>query len=335
MRYSVSKSAAFCGYRILFGPRDHATVFQNSGFNDWENAKSAKRSALSLHEGREVHKNATVKAHTFKDVYEGRSRDILFCVSKQHDDSVKKNQEILLSLIDVIIALGKQNIPFRDHDWDKQTGRECGNFDFFIHWKAEFDSTVTYHLAHRKKNASYISPRIQNDFIKFCGQEVRDCILEDVKSAKFFSVMADECTNISIIKQMSICLRFVDERNPCQPEVREELVGIVDLESTTADCIAKEILKFLGLCSLEISNLGGQGYDGASVMAGKVSGVSTQILKKQPKALYCHCRGHNLNLVISSTCSKVPEIRNSFGFVGTLTWFWEQVPNERAFYSDA
>ena len=56
-------------------------------------------------------------------------------------------------------------------------------------------------------------------------------------------------------------------------------------------------------------------------MAGKVSGVSAQILHRQPKALYCHCRGHNLNLVISSTCGSVPEIRNLFGFLGTLTWF--------------
>ena len=82
----------------------------------------------------------------------------------------------------------------------------------------------------------------------------------------------------------------------------------------------KEILKFLELCSLDINNIRGQGYDGAS------SGVSTQILQKQPKALYCHCRGHNLNLVISSACSKVPEIRNLFGFVGS-------VPCEHSFSS--
>jgi len=321
LRYSVSKQAAFCVYCVLFNTGNHLTVFENLGFNDWKNAKGAKRGALSLHEGREVHKNAATKAHTFKDICEGKSRDVQSCVSKQHDEAVKRNQEVLLSLIDVVIALGKRNIPFRGHDWNKDAGRENGNFDFFIHWKAEFDSTLAYHLTHCKKNASYISPDIQNQLIKCCGQEVRDCILDDVRSAKFFSVMADECTDVSTVEQMSICLRFVDESNPRQPEVREEFVGFIELESTTADCITKEILKFLGLCSLDISNLRGQGYDGASAMAGKVSGVSTQILQKQPKALYCHCRGHNLNLVISSTCSKVPEIRNLFGFVNTLTWF--------------
>ena len=34
--------------------------------------------------------------------------------------------------------------------------------------------------------------------------------------------------------------------------------------------------------------------------------------------MYHHCRGHNLNLVICSTCKQVPDIRNLFG---KLSWF--------------
>ena len=119
--------------------------------------------------------------------------------------------------------------------------------------------------------------------------EVRDHILHDVRSAKFFSVMADECTDVSASKQMSICLRFVDETQPCQAEVREKFIGFIRLENTDADSICKGILEFLQECNLDIGNLRGQGYDGASVMAGKVSGVSARILKQQPKAFYCHC----------------------------------------------
>jgi len=78
--------------------------------------------------------------------------------------------------------------------------------------------------------------------------------------------------------------------------------------------IVQEILKFQDLCSLHINNLHvrGKSYDGALVMAGKVSCVSSQILQKQLKALYCHCRGHNFNLFISSICSRVHEIRNFY-----------------------
>lgn len=80
-------------------------------------------------------------------------------------------------------------------------------------------------------------------------------------------------------------------------------------------------MQILYLKVFDIGTLRGQGYDGVSVMAGKVTGVSAQSLQQQPKVLYFHCQDHNLNLVISSTCRSVPEIRNLFVFLGTLTWF--------------
>ena len=55
--------------------------------------------------------------------------------------------------------------------------------------------------------------------------------MEDVISAQFYSVMADECTDVSTKEQMSICLRLVDESNSFQPEVREEFLGFVELDN--------------------------------------------------------------------------------------------------------
>lgn len=151
--------------------------------------------------------------------------------------------------------------------------------------------------------------------------EIKDKILDDVRSARWFSVMADECTDVSTLEQMSMCFRFVDEIRRHQPEIREEFVGFVKLQKTDADTIYKEIMEFIRDCNLDVTNLRGQGYDGASVMAGNVTGVATQILRQQPKAMYCHCRAHNLNLIVSSTCKQVPEIRNLFDTLRTLTWF--------------
>ena len=118
---------------------------------------------------------------------------------------------------------------------------------------------------------------IQNDAL--VGLEVKESILDDVRLAGWFSVMADECTDVATLEQMSMCIRFVDESHS-DPQVREEFVGFVQLDSTDAAFISEAILQFLKDCNLNISNLRGQGYDGASVMAGKVSGVSTRILTK-------------------------------------------------------
>ena len=80
-------------------------------------------------------------------------------------------------------------------------------------------------------------------------------------------------------------------------------------------------MEFIRDCNLDVANLRRLGYDGTSVMAGKASGVATQILRQQPKAMYYHCKAHNLNLVVSSTCKQVPEIGNLFDTLRTLTWF--------------
>ena len=42
------------------------------------------------------------------------------------------------------------------------------------------------------------------------------------------------------------------------------------------------------LIGLNLGNLAGQGYDGASTMAGHISGVQTRIRELYPKALYVH-----------------------------------------------
>ena len=67
--------------------------------------------------------------------------------------------------------------------------------------------------------------------------EVKDKILDDVQSARWFAVMADECTDVSTLEQMCMCFRFVDESKCHQPEIREEFVGFVKLQKTDADAI--------------------------------------------------------------------------------------------------
>lgn len=62
---------------------------------------------------------------------------------------------------------------------------------------------------------------------------------------------------------------------------------------------AEDIERALVELDQSINNLRGQGYDGASVMSGERSGVQKRILDHEPKALYTHCPGHSLNLVIA------------------------------------
>lgn len=65
----------------------------------------------------------------------------------------------------------------------------------------------------------------------------------------------------------------------------------------------------------------GQGYDGASNMAGQFKGVQAIIRNKYPNALYVHCSAHSFSLAVSSSCNIKP-IRNCLGIVEKLHVFF-------------
>ena len=63
----------------------------------------------------------------------------------------------------------------------------------------------------------------------------------------------------------------------------------------------QDILKVIGLMSLDMNDLRGQGYDGAGNMAGAKFGVSERIKQMYPKAHYFHCASYRLNLAVASS----------------------------------
>ncbi|VDI50001.1 Hypothetical predicted protein [Mytilus galloprovincialis] len=76
--------------------------------------------------------------------------------------------------------------------------------------------------------------------------------------------MADECTDVANLEQMAVCIRFVDVKSI----VNEDFIGFVPLDKVDAASISTALLKIMEDCKLDLRNLRGQGYDGASVMSG-------------------------------------------------------------------
>ena len=60
---------------------------------------------------------------------------------------------------------------------------------------------------------------------------------------------------------------------------------------------------------MNVENIRGQGYDGASNMSSERVGVQAQIKELSPLATYIHCSSHQLNLVITHSCI-LAEVRN-------------------------
>ena len=87
----------------------------------------------------------------------------------------------ILSIIDVILALGQRRIAFRGN-WDKEKKSEDGKFAFLVNWKSTFHQDLKEHLASASDNAKYTSPRIQNEIIHLCERSIREKFCQTFQS---------------------------------------------------------------------------------------------------------------------------------------------------------
>ena len=171
------------------------------------------------------------------------------------------------------------------------------------------------------KNATYISPDVQNQIAGVIGKSIiQKDIVDEITHAKYYSVIVDEVTSHNQ-EWMPLCIRFVDDK--C--DIREEFVQFSKLSRITGSAMASVVLSDLEKLNLDVCNVRGQGYDGASNMSSSRVGLQAIIKEEAPLAVYTHCAGHCLNLVIGHSCD-LPVIRNVIDKVKSTFLFFDNSP---------
>ena len=109
------------------------------------------------------------------------------------------------------------------------------------------DQVLKQHFETAPRNANYRSKTIQNEMIQCCGEYISDSLVQEIKEAKIFAVLADEASDVSNREQMALIIRFVDK----QHMIREEFLRFIHCEAgTSGEAIAaqaKEEVRNLGL----------------------------------------------------------------------------------------
>ena len=72
----------------------------------------------------------------------------------------------------------------------------------------------------------HTSPQIQNELISCTGMQIQYSIFTRVKRARYYTILADETTDISTTEQMSLCIRYFDDE---LNDIREDLVCFEDI----------------------------------------------------------------------------------------------------------
>ena len=163
--------------------------------------------------------------------------------------------------------------------------------------------------------------------ISLVASTIQDKIVEEVKTAKYFSILADEVEDCANLEQVSLVLRFVDSCN----EIREEFMEFITVERITGESISAAIFSWLEKHDIDVTLCRGQGYDGASNMSSSHAGVQGRICEVAPLAFYTHCQSHQLNLCVVKACS-VPQIRNVNGVVSEISKFFYSSGKRQRFF---
>ena len=214
-------------------------------------------------------------------------------ISRQLESSKHNYHTLLNASIDCIRFLLRQGLAFRGHD-ESSTSHNRGNFIELLEFLADHnDSVKVVAFENASGNLQLTAPAIQKDIVNAAAIETLNAIMFDMGDA-LFSILIDEARDNSVKEQMAVVLRYVDTTG----QVIERFVGVQHVRSTDARSLKIAIDELFCKNGLSISNLRGQGYDGASNMQGEFNGLKALILKENDCAFYVHCFAHQLQLAL-------------------------------------
>ena len=170
------------------------------------------------------------------------------------------------------------------------------------------------------RNAKYLSPDIQNEFIEIMADMVREVHASKVKKSELFTIMVDGTTDKSNEEIQGVVVRFfcIDTA-----EIEERALDVGESGRS-----AKEIFEFvrqtLESCGIGFDGLVSQAYDGASVMSGEKGGLQALVSQYCDRVVpYIHCYCHRLHLVVENVMKNIAELNDYFSTVSGLYAFFK------------
>ena len=126
---------------------------------------------------------------------------------------------------------------------------------------------------------------------------------KDLLATDYCALLIDESTNMATDHNLVMYVRYV-----LNGEIYSRFLCLVELPGGTAPAIVDTVLKVFASRKIS-SKLCGMATDGASVMIGCRTGVTTQMKGKNPFILSIHCIAHRLALASGQAADAVPYVK--------------------------
>ena len=188
----------------------------------------------------------------------------------------KVNRRALEIIFDAIKLLERQGLALRGHD------DENSNVYQALQFVKKYNPDIGSWLG-RSSRLKWLSHDIQNEILRLYSHDILRRLVSKIQRAKFFSLIADETSDISRKEQVSICVRFVDE----QFNIEEAFMGFAETPLANAKTLVQILSSFICSVGLDISHCRGQSYDGAANMSGHLNGVKRDSVTSTHQCFLC------------------------------------------------
>ena len=136
----------------------------------------------------------------------------------------------------------------------------------------------------KKKQMKYTSHEIQNELVSIMSLQVIREIASQIQSAPYFTMMIDEATDLTNIKQVVLVHSVNDNLT-----VTEDFTGLYKTEPIESSSLVSIIKDVLLRMNLKLKYCRGQCCDWASNMTRVRNGVAKQLTDEEPRAIFIHC----------------------------------------------
>lgn len=316
LEYCEELDKVFCCACKTFQPSGtKETTYITTGFNDWKKALD-KNKGFPAHELSRNHLIAISMCEERK-IREQKNQSVSILVN---DKILEENRYYVSSIMEMIQFLSVNELAFRGTFYIDENS-ENGLFASFYEYTIKKDSKLADISKRIPKNASYLSPKIQNDMIEIMTDLVRKDISKNVLTADipWYTLFMDGTRNKKMQEIIAFGIRYIREGKIIEQTLSVEVTKICDAKSLT-----QLALNLLEKCKLDTKYLLSQCYDGASVMSGRKGGVQALLQNKLGRKIpYVHCYNHRLHLVVMKVTTN-DEIQKFFSQCTTLYNFFKK-----------
>ena len=163
------------------------------------------------------------------------------------------------------------------------------------------DSEIAKSLSMKKTKLSYIV----QDSLAFEESN----ILADICKNQKFSLIIDECTDISVTQILAVVVRYFDHN---KQDVVDALLDSIVVEDGKALSLYKSVKAMLEDKHIPLTNVIGFGSDNCSTMMGSKNGFQKYLRDDLPSVFIIGCVCHSIALCASHAVKVLPSYLETF-----------------------